>query len=283
MANVIADNSRRIFGGGHFASALFFCVVVLSSALLVATALANDDEYDRDAALQVSQSAIGNTLGNYTFRTADGEEISLDVYRGKPLLISMIFTSCHHICPTTTKHIDKAARSAQEVLGDDDTPDAMRAFARQQDVRAGNWQFLSATPETVESLSRDLGFQFYPSPRGYDHLIQLSMIGRHGDIVTQVYGIDFPLPSLVEPLKHLVLNRAGSAGHLFAGIADRVRLFCTVYNPATGRYEFDNSLFIQIAISLLNNSLFIQIAISLLIVLSVAVYLVRELRRARNR
>jgi len=283
MANVIADNSRRIFGGGHFASALFFCVVVLSSALLVATALANDDEYDRDAALQVSQSAIGNTLGNYTFRTADGEEISLDVYRGKPLLISMIFTSCHHICPTTTKHIDKAARSAQEVLGDDsfaivsigfdtvnDTPDAMRAFARQQDVRAGNWQFLSATPETVESLSRDLGFQFYPSPRGYDHLIQLSMIGRHGDIVTQVYGIDFPLPSLVEPLKHLVLNRAGSAGHLFAGIADRVRLFCTVYNPATGRYEFDNSLFIQIAISLL-------------IVLSVAVYLVRELRRARNR
>ena len=56
-----------------------------------------------------------------------------------------------------------------------------------------------------------------------------------------------------------------SSWHLLSGFVDRVRLFCTVYNPASGRYEIDNSLFIQIAIGFM-------------IVLSIAVYLWRGFR-----
>lgn len=283
MANVIVDSGRALSGVGPYAIALFFSTVFLFSDMLILTASADEvEQYDRDSALQISQSAIGNSLGDYTFKSTTGQNVSLYAYRGKPLLISMIFTSCHHICPTTTKHIDKAARAAREVLGDasfaivsigfdtaNDTPDAMRAFARQQNVSADNWHFLSATQETISGLSRDLGFQFYPSPRGFDHLIQLSMIGREGNVYNQVYGIEFGLPSLVEPLKRLVFDRPDSSGHLFSGLADRVRLFCTVYNPATGRYEIDNSLFIQIAIGFA-------------FVISVAIYLIRESRRARR-
>ena len=194
----------------------------------------------------------------------------------------MIFTSCHHICPTTTRHILKASEAAQEVLGDNsfnivsigfdtvnDTPDAMRAFARQQGIDVENWQFLSASPKTIALLSQDLGFQFFPSPRGFDHLIQVSMIDRQGNVYSQVYGMTFQLPAFVEPLKQLVLNRPESAGHLISELVDRVRLFCTVYNPATGRYEFDNSLFFQIASGFT-------------VVFGIAFYLFREARRARR-
>jgi protein SCO1/2 len=58
-------------------------------------------------------------------------------------------------------------------------------------------------------------------------------------------------------------------GHPWASLVDRIRLFCTVYDPATGRYEIDNSLFIQIAIGLM-------------VVLSVSFYLWREFRRPRS-
>jgi protein SCO1/2 len=77
---------------------------------------------------------------------------------------------------------------------------------------------------------------------------QSSVIDRNGVVYSQVYGVTFELPWLVEPLKELVFNRPSSAGHLFAGLIDRVKLFCTVYDPATGRYRFDNSLFVQIAV-----------------------------------
>ena len=276
MANVIANRDTKTPGGGRNSFALFFCLAILAN-------LSYADEYDRDSALQVSQAAIGNALGDYSFTSADGRNVNLQGYVGKPLLISMIFTSCHHICPTTTKHIQEMSKAAQDALGDDsfeivsigfdtanDSPNAMRAFAKQQGVDADNWRFLSATPETIESLSRDLGFQFFPSPRGFDHLIQLSMIDRGGKVYSQVYGINFELPALVEPLKQLVLNRPESAGHPIASLVDRVMLFCTVYNPATGRYEIDNSLFIQFAIGFV-------------FVFALAYYLWLETRRARRR
>jgi protein SCO1/2 len=283
MANVVTTANRKISGGERFLFALFFCVVTFAVFLMAASDVAAEGtEYDRDSALQLSQAAIGTSLGDYTFTTADGRNVSLSDYNGKPLLISMIFTSCHHICPTTTKHLKEASEAAQEALGNDsfeivsigfdtanDTPDAMRSFAKQQDIHASNWQFLSATPETIEKLSQDLGFQFFVSPRGYDHLIQLSMIDRSGDVYSQVYGMKFELPALVEPLKQLVFNRPESAGHPISGLMDRIRLFCTVYDPATGRYEFDNSLFFRIAVGVI-------------FILTLIFYLVREARRARR-
>lgn len=242
-----------------------------------------DQRYDPDAALEVSQAAIGRTLGNHWFLDSRGQRVTIGDYAGKPLVISMIFTSCHHVCPTLTKHLDRAARAAREVLGEDsfevvtigfdtarDTPQAMAAFARRQGVDADGWRFLSATPETIEAFSEEIGFIYFPSPRGFDHLNQLTVIDRNGVVYAQVYGASFELPWLVEPLKQLVLNRPESAGHLWASLVDRIRLFCTVYDPGSGRYEIDNSLFFQIAIGLM-------------IVLGVSFYLWREFRhRPRN-
>lgn len=283
MANVIASREGKTSGGERFLFALFFCTVIfVSPSLASGEVAANGEEYDRASALKISQAAIGTKLGDYAFTTTDGRSVRLTDYNGKPLLISMIFTSCHHICPTTTKHIKQATEAAQDALGENsfdivsigfdtanDNPNTMRSFAAQQNVHAGNWQFLSTTAETIEQLSQDLGFQFFVSPRGFDHLIQLSMIDRNGNVYSQIYGMNFELPALVEPLKQLVLNRPESAGHPISGLVDRVRLFCTVYNPATGRYEFDNSLFIQIIVGFM-------------FVFSLAFYLIRETRRARR-
>ncbi len=276
MANVIKRIGIEKFGGGicKFFAPVFFLILAAS------TCLAGD--YDRDTALKVCQAAIGNELRDYAFRTSDGRDVSLTDYAGQPVLISMIFTSCHHICPTTTKHIQQAVTAAEDALGTDtfkivsigfdtenDTPAAMSAFAGQQSIHATNWDFLSASSETIAALSEDLGFQFFPSPRGFDHLVQLSIIDRQSKVYSQVYGMTFGLPALVEPLKALVFNRPESKGHPVSGLVDRVRLFCTVYNPATGRYEFDNSLFIQIAIGFLA-------------ILGIVAYLWREMRHARS-
>ena len=238
-------------------------------------------QYDADDALRVSQSVIGATIGDHAFTDRLNREVSLRNYAGKPLVVSMIFTSCHHVCPTTTKHLANAIRAAREVLGPysfevitvgfdaaRDTPDAMRAFAREQGIDMDGWRFLSGTPETIAALSEDLGFVFYASPRGYDHINQTTIVDRNGVVYSQVYGVNFELPWLVEPLKQLVFNRPESSGHMLASLVDRVRLFCTVYNPASGRYEIDNSLFIQIAIGFM-------------IVLSVAFYLWRGVRPKR--
>jgi protein SCO1/2 len=263
----------------------FLGLAVLLNSLSWSYALAAgtpDDRYDVDAALQISQAAIGGTLANHSLTGSDGRPVNLYDYAGKPLVVSMIFTSCHHVCPTTTKRLDEAVRAARQVLGEDsfevvtvgfdaarDTPEAMAAFARAQGINASGWRFLSATPETISALSKDLGFIHFPSPRGFDHINQLTVIDRDSVVYRQVYGVSFELPWLVEPLKDLIFNRPESAGRPWSSLVDRIRLFCTVYNPGTGRYEIDNSLFFQIAIGLM-------------VVLSVAIYLWREFRHSRH-
>jgi protein SCO1/2 len=257
-----------------------FCLVLAVCLAWPPSAVASD-EYDADIALALSQGAIGRRIGDYEFTNADNSLVRLQDFAGKPVVISMIFTSCHHVCPLTTRILDQAVRADREALGDDsfevltigfdsinDTPDAMRAFAREQSIDADNWHFLSGTSEVIQGLSADLGFSFYTTPRGFDHLNQITVIDRNTAVYAQVYGVKFELPWLVEPLKELVFNRPASAGHFVAGFVDRVRLFCTVYDPATGRYEFDRSIFFQFAVGLL-------------VIFSVIIYLWRGFRQSK--
>jgi protein SCO1/2 len=262
----------------------FTIILSLAGVLLMLDVSAQDDDrYDPDLALQFSQQAIGHAIGDYQLIDRFGATVNLrSDYAGRPLVISMIFTSCHHVCPATTKHLAKAVESAREALGDDsfdvvtigfdvanDTSQAMAAFARRQSVDAKNWKFLSANSESIREISKDLGFIFFPTPRGFDHMNQSSVIDRNGVVYSQVYGVTFELPWLVEPLKDIVFNRPSSAGHMFAGLIDKVKLFCTVYDPATGRYRFDNSLFVQIAVGAS-------------MILAILIFLFREILKSRR-
>ena len=212
-------------------------------------------EFDRQQALDYSQSAIGNILGEYNFRDTDGNVVRLDSYAGKPLVISLIYTSCYHICPTTTQHLSKVVESAREVLGDEsfnvisvgfdvvvDTPAMMAYFASQQDVDLSNWQFLSGDKATIDLLAEDLGFIYFPSANGFDHLIQTSLVSQTGKIQSQIYGMEFEMPLLIDPLMKLVFS--GEGGGVTKKVSDRILLFCTVYDPASNRDRVDYSIFI---------------------------------------
>ena len=65
----------------------------------------------------------------------------------------------------------------------------------------------------------------------------------------QVYGIQFDTPHLIEPLKVLVFDEDPSST-LFDQITAKVKLFCTVYDPASDSYMFDYSIFIGLFMGL---------------------------------
>ena len=85
-------------------------------------------------------------------------------------------------------------------------------------------------------------------------------------VYRQVYGQVFETPQLVEPLKQLVFGRPQPAQTFLAELGNRIRLFCTVYDPMRDGYHFDYSLFI---------GMFIAAVIMLMVV----IFIVRELRK----
>jgi protein SCO1/2 len=235
-------------------SAIALCCS-LASAVQAADAPSSADP---DAVIRYSQAAIGRQLGNHALVADDGERIELAAYRGKPLIVNLVYTSCADVCPTVIQTLSRAVAAAQDALGADsfdvvtigfdavhDTPTRMAAFAGSQGIDQPNWRFLSADKETVEKLSEELGFAFYASPQGFDHAAQTTMIDRDGRIYRQVYGADFEIPAVVEPLKDLVFGR-NSAITDFDGLVDRIRLFCTVFDPLRDRYRFSYAIFVSI-------------------------------------
>jgi len=221
-------------------------------------------DFDRDQAYKYSQSVIGKTLSNYQFVDSFGNSVALQDFAGQPLLISLIYTSCYHICPTTTQYLGQVARMARQAMPDreftvltigfdtfNDTPEAMREFAKKQGAAGDeNWHFLSTDKATVESLSKELGFIYYPSPQGFNHLVQTSVLKSDREVYRQVYGMKFDIQLLIEPLKELLFNRPSAS--LAGALSDKIRFFCTVYDASSDRYHFDYSIFIGVFVGFMS-------------------------------
>ncbi len=239
------------------------CPIILSLVLTLAAADVCAREYDRKDALQLSQSVLGEPIANPTLRDTDGRTFNLASLRGKPLVISMIYTSCHHVCPTITKNLGSAVDIAHEALGEDsfsvitvgfdwavDTPNRMRLYASERNIDVPGWHFLAGDSISIGELSRSLGFQFFPSAKGFDHLTQTTVINADGIVYRQIYGVDIEPTSFVEPLKELVFDTPRDAS-LVDHWVDTFKLFCTVYDPNSGRYKFDYSIAMTIFVGVL--------------------------------
>ncbi|MGI9435908.1 MAG: SCO family protein [Geminicoccaceae bacterium] len=234
---------------------------------------------DEEEALEVSLAVIGKPLGSFTLHDTERRPVSLDGLRGKPLVINLVYTACSHTCPLVLQTLDPAIERAEELLGEEsfyvatigfdvrhDTPERMRAFASDQGIDRPGWQFLSADQPTIDALVQNLGFTIYPSPQGFDHLAQTTIVDQEGQIYRHIYGGDFEVPAIVEPLKELVFGQRSNWSSV-DGILSRVRLFCSVYDPRSERYRFDYSVIIGVVIGIAALS-------------TVAVVLVREWRKS---
>jgi len=216
---------------------------------------------DEKAAFALSQSAVGKQVGDFVLLDRQGRPVELSRYRGKPLLVTFIYTACFQVCPTITRNLQKAVDTTVSVMGADrfnvvsigfnqpfDSPAALRDFARQYGIHLPNWEFLSPAPAIVGDLTTNFGFSYVATPAGFDHINQVTLVDATGRIVRQVYGEKFTAEELAEPLKLLITGSAipPEAGTL-QEIMERVRILCSIYDPLTGRYRTNYSLYFQFA------------------------------------
>lgn len=222
---------------------------------------------DAIRALAVSEAAIGREIGDHRLLRADGGTLMLSELRGKPLVVSLIYTSCSTVCPVSTQTLKKSVAQARKALGADsfhvltvgfdarnDTPRRMTAFARDNAIDGDPlWQVVSGSPAALEALIGDVGFSYSGAAGGFEHVSQTTIVDAGGRVYRQVYGDEFPLPVFMEPLKELVFGISVSS-FTPAALADRLRFICTVYDPKTGRYRTEYAIYIGItagAVSLL--------------------------------
>lgn len=216
---------------------------------------------DEKAALEKSQAAIGNVVKDFALLNRKGDPVRLADFRGKPILVSFMYTGCFEVCPTTTKNLQRAIEGLVNRIGPDkftvisigfnqpfDSPQAMRSFALQHGIHLPNWEFLSPAQALVPELTREFGFSYVQTLAGFDHMNQVTLVDAQGRIVRQVYGEVFTADMLQEPLKALLGGEALKPQTVsLEDMIDKVRILCSVYDPTTGKYRVDYRVVMEIA------------------------------------
>ena len=250
----------------------------LFAILMMALALpaGAHEKLDAEIAFEESQAAIGNPVGAHVLRDHRGRALSLDQFEGKPLVVSLIYTSCATVCPIVTEHLLDSVEEARRVLGDGrfnvltfgfdasgDRVGQLAGFAVSHNLTGvDDWYIASADEVATAAFLADLGFSYREAGGGFSHVTQTSILDAEGHVYWQVYGEAFPLPVLLEPLKDLTLGRVTRSAAP-ADLWDRLAFLCTVYNPLTGAYRFDYSILFGIFFGSLSLILFAWVIIRL--------------------
>ncbi len=137
--------------------------------------------------------AAGNVLDRLpaSWRDDHGGLLRLSDLRGRPVFITMAYTSCHRVCPMTMTRLEELQRdldargTSAEILivsydpkGDD--PDSWRRYRAARGLRRENWHFLTGTPGDTQRLARLLGFEYWHYDEHVMHGYRIAALGGDG-------------------------------------------------------------------------------------------------------
>ncbi len=133
---------------------------------------------------------------------AAGRKRRLEDFRGRPLVVSMVYTSCKSVCPRITADLRSLDRALPEDLRartrfvlfsldpERDTPAALTAFARAHDLDSTRWILLVSSEEDMRTLAAVLGVRFRPDEGGeIAHSAVITVVDAEGVIRHRQVGL----------------------------------------------------------------------------------------------
>jgi len=178
-----------------------------------------------------------------------GRAVKLGDYFGKkPLILNLVYYNCTMLCGEALAGLTGAMRLVKFDVGNEydvitvsfnprETPeiaaekkkDYLKRYGRPG--AASGWRFLTGPPESIDALTKAVGFQYQYDPRiqQYAHATAIMVLTPQGHISRYFYGVDFPPKDLRMGLVEASQGKIGNA-------VDQVLLYCYHYDPATGKY-----------------------------------------------
>ncbi len=153
-------------------------------------------------ALNVStaQSSDGNSLPpdsvyhlQVSIEDQFGEITALDRYKGQPVLVTMFYTSCPHVCPLliSTIKLTESKLSAEEraslrvltisIDPERDTPEKLRETLERHTVDSSRWSMTRSQAGDLRTISGVFGVRYKQLPDGeFNHTTRIILLDREG-------------------------------------------------------------------------------------------------------
>ena len=194
------------------------------------------------------------------FRDESGSTVHLGEYfRQKPVVLVLAYYDCPMLCTLVLNGLVHSLKELKFNVGQqfevvtvsfDPTEKSSLAAAKKaiyvslynRPGAAAGWHFLTGDEPSIHRLTQAVGFHYnYDSQtRQYIHATGIMVLTPEGRLARYFYGIRYPAGNL-----HLGLVEA-SQGKIGSSV-DEVLLYCSQYDPATGKYSVIISHVLKIA------------------------------------
>jgi protein SCO1/2 len=197
----------------------------------------------------IEQHLDGQVPPGLAFLDDTGHTVKLGGYFGKrPVILNLVYYNCTMLCGEALAGLTGALKMVKFDIGKEfevvtvsfnpqETPQI--AAAKKKDYlerygrpgAAAGWHFLTGSPESINALTKAVGFQYQYDPKinQYAHATAIMVLTPQGRISRYFYGVDFPPKDLRMGLVEASQGKIGNA-------VDQVLLYCYHYDPATGKY-----------------------------------------------
>ena len=138
---------------------------------------------------------------NIDLVTSDGEKVRFydDLLKDKIVILNLMYAKCDGVCPTTTSNLKAVSKILRREIKHDifiysmtvkpeqDSPAALKAYARMHRVDDPQWLFLTGKPDDVDLLRHKLGFAD-PHPEVDKDRARHSGMIRYGNEPMAIWG-----------------------------------------------------------------------------------------------
>jgi len=200
------------------------------------------------------ETGIDEKLGQHippdiTFTDERGSRVTSKELFTRPVIISLIYYNCRHICPALLSGLSEALDAMDIEAGKEfsiatisfdetDTP-ALALKTKnnyltmlQKESLKDSWYFLTADSENIRRLTEAVGFRFKREKEGFLHPSSLIVLSPEGKITRYLYGTTFLPRDLSMAVYEASEGRPGrSVGKLL--------LYCFSYDPEGRTYVFN--------------------------------------------
>jgi protein SCO1 len=169
----------------RIAIALFLVAAFALGAVVLAAGSSGDDDTSSSTRFEGAAMPAGLRAPDFELRDQDGDVVSMRALRGKPVIVSFLYTTCDDTCPGQAETM----RGALDDLGKDipalaiavdpprDTPQRAKAFLVK--TRAtGRIDFVLGSRAQLRPLWK--GFFIHPQSINQEHQARFTLIDKRG-------------------------------------------------------------------------------------------------------
>ena len=165
----------------------------------------------------ISDMSIYNLPAVWT--TQDGNKIQMEDLKGKVLVMVMIYTSCKVACPRLVADMRNIEKQVPQDKKDNvqyvfvsidpetDTPQRLKAFAKENQMQDEKWLFLRGSDEDTREFAAVLAVNYKKiSPMDFSHSNIISVFNQKGELVHQREGLGVDNDETIQAIIDLASN-----------------------------------------------------------------------------